>query len=274
MLIAQITDCHVVEPGGVMADRADPAEGLRRAVEAIERSEPRPEVVLATGDLVNDALAEQYDHFMELLAGLTIPVLPVVGNHDDRSELRRRFADVLPAGRPDEPVDYVVEGFPVRIVVLDTTIPGEHGGRVTETQMSWLDEVLAARPELPTLLVQHHPPFASGIEWMDRDCGFVGAELEEAVVRRHPQIQAIVGGHLHRSMHRRFGGTVASAWPSTAVQLGLRLDGGPVEYTDEPAGYALHHWSTSGGLVSHLVPVGTYQRWTPSWADEAPPPGS
>jgi 3',5'-cyclic AMP phosphodiesterase CpdA len=281
VLIAQVTDCHVVEPGGLMADRADPAAGLRAAIASIEALSPPVDLVLATGDLVNDGRPEQYDHLERLLADLGAPVVPVVGNHDDRTELRRRFPGVLPPGGPDEPVDLVVgedvevddaagrrlAELPVRIVVLDTTIPRANEGRFTSGQASWLDARLAEQPDRPTLVVQHHPPFRSGIEWMDRDCGFTGADLEAEVVARHRQVEAIVCGHLHRAMHRRFGGTVASTCPSTAVQLGLRLDGGPVEYTAEPPGFALHHWSEVGGLVSHLVPIGDHPRWVPSWAD-------
>ena len=102
MLIAQITDCHIVEPGGLMADRVDPAAGLRRAIAVINDLDPRPDLVLATGDLVNDGTPAQYDHLVPLLDQIAAPLLVIPGNHDDRTELRRRF-DGLPDGGPDEP---------------------------------------------------------------------------------------------------------------------------------------------------------------------------
>ena len=78
MLIAQITDFHIVEPGGLMADRIDPSVGLAAAIDMINELDPMPDLVLATGDLVNDGLSAQYDQ-------------QIPGNHDDRSEMRGRF---------------------------------------------------------------------------------------------------------------------------------------------------------------------------------------
>jgi Icc protein len=268
MLIAQITDCHIVEPGGVMADRVDPAVGLRRAIALINALDPLPDLVLATGDLANDGTPAQYDHLVSLLDQLAAPLLVIPGNHDDRTELRRRFAG-LPAGGPDQPIDFVVDEYELRLICLDTTIPGRHDGRVTAAQMTWLDRQLAARPARQTVVIQHHPPFASNIPWMDRDCGFEGADLEAAVLRRYGHVEAVFCGHLHRAIHRRFGGTVASSWPSTAVQLGFQLGSGPTTYTDEPAAIAVHVFEDMA-LNSHLVPIVDAARWVPSWADEAP----
>ncbi len=266
MLIAQITDCHIVEPGELFADRVDSAAALRRAIEVVNGLRPLPDVVLATGDLVNDGRPAQYDHLMQLLAGLDVEVvLPCPGNHDDRGELRRRFSNVLPTGRAHEPIDYVVDDHAVRLIGLDTIIPGRHDGHVTHAQMSWLDGRLAAAPDRPTLVFQHHPPFPSGIPWMDRDCGFDGATIEAEVLARHRNVEAVVCGHLHRSIHRRFGGTVASCWPSTGPQLSLDLVEGHPRYTDEPAAVALHRFEPGTGLSSHLVPVVDAEPWTPIW---------
>jgi 3',5'-cyclic AMP phosphodiesterase CpdA len=264
MLIAQITDCHIVEPGDLMADRIDPSVGLRQAISALNSLDPQPDLVLATGDLVNDGTPAQYDHLMSMLSEVTAPLLAIPGNHDDRTEMRSRFRQ-LPPGGPSDPVDFVVDEYPLRLICIDTNIPGRHDGRVTADQMDWLDRQLSARPDTPTLIVQHHPPFPSGLPWMDRDAGFTGAELEAAVLDRYANIEAVVCGHLHRTIHRRFAGTVASSWPSTAVQLGLGFNEGPTTYTDEPAAFALHHFS-GGALNSHAVPVAAADRWVPSWA--------
>lgn len=261
MLIAQITDCHVVDRGELFVDRVDSAAALRRAVDAIGRLDPVPDVVLATGDLVNDGRTTQYDHLMELLADLDVPVIAAMGNHDDRGELRRRFG--LP-GSGDEPIDYVVDGYDVRFVVLDTTIPGEHRGRLTDRQIAWLDARLSDDTR-PTVVVQHHPPFLSGIASMD-DYGLEGSGRQAATLARHHHVEAVVAGHVHRAIVTRFGGTVASCWPSTAAQVTLDLTGGATSYTSEPAGFALHRWTAQGGLISHLVPLVDSERWTPSWA--------
>ena len=266
MLIAQITDCHIVPRGELLAGRVDTAATLTRALEHILAMSSRPDLVLATGDLVNDGRPEEYDHLVELLRLLDgIPLVAIPGNHDDRDQLRQRFPG-LPG--PDEHqgrLDRVIEDHPVRVVAIDTTEPGEHGGRIRADQMGWLDAVLASEPDRPTLIAQHHPPFETGIGWMD-DVGLEGADLEAEVLARHPHVVGVVAGHVHRLVMTRFGGTVASCWPSTGAQVALRLDGSRYQYADEPAAVALHRWSPEGGLTSHLSPVVDAETWLPAWA--------
>ncbi len=266
MLIAQISDCHVAEPGARFAERTDSADGLRRAVETIARLPITPDLVLLTGDLVDDGTSAQYDRLLDLLGGLDAPLLPLPGNHDDRQQLRSRFAATLGTGDADDPIDVVYDVGPMRIIALDTTIPGRHDGDLTDGQLAWLDEQLGLAPERPTIVAQHHPPTSSGIVWMDANCGFAAGDREADVLRRHRHVEAVVSGHLHRSLQRRYAGTVSITCPSTAGALALALAGGPVEYTAEPSGFLLHHWRDGVGLVTHLVPVGQYESWSPSWA--------
>lgn len=262
MLIAQISDCHIVEPGKTFVDRVDSAQGLRAAIDTIEALDLQPDLVLATGDLVNDGRAQQYDHLMSIVARLPMPVVPVVGNHDDRTELRQRF-DLLPDGGPDDPIDYVIDDYPVRIVVLDTTIAGRHDGALDAEQLAWLDRELGRRPDQPTLVVQHHPPVESGIAWMDTECGFDGSG-EALIVARHPQVHGVVAGHVHRAFHRRWAGTVVTVCPSTASPLVLEFGADPPSYTNEPVGLLLHRFD-GNSIVSHVVPTGAWDRWAPSW---------
>jgi 3',5'-cyclic AMP phosphodiesterase CpdA len=266
MLIAQISDCHIVDPGSLFADRIDSAAGLRAAVETINDLELAPDLVLATGDLVNDGTSAQYDHLQELLADLRAPFVPMPGNHDDRTELRRRFPAVLRDGAADEPLDFTLDLGPVRLVCLDTTIPGRHDGHLTASQLDWLDHELSSAPERPTIVAQHHPPVSSGVIWMDERCGFQGGDNEAAVLGRHPQVEAVVSGHLHRAFHSRYAGTVAVTCPSTACQLALGLATEATRYSAEPTGFALHHWRADVGLTSHIVPTGMFDTWAPSWA--------
>ncbi|MEM9132325.1 MAG: phosphodiesterase [Actinomycetota bacterium] len=276
MLLAQITDSHIVAPGTRLHDRADPSAMLAAAVAHVNALVPRPDVVLATGDLVNDGRPAEYEELVRVLAELEPPLLAIPGNHDSRAALRAALpaatafdtAPPAPNGSCDEadlPLDGVVESYPLRLIGLDTTIPGGHGGRFRPEQASWLDETLSAQPDRPTLIFQHHPPFATGIAWMD-DNGLADRELEAAVVARHPQVVGVVCGHLHRTITTAFAGTVASTWPSTGPQIALALDGTAHRYADEPTAITLHHWSPTGGLVSHLSYVDRAEEWLPPWA--------
>ena len=270
VLIAQITDCHIVEPGEKLADRVDTATMLVDAVDHILSMDPRPDVVVATGDLVNDGRPAQYERLAAVLEPLPMPVYPIPGNHDDRTGLRVLFGEVLPPGGSDDPVDYAVDEHPVRLVGIDTTIPGKHWGRLETGQLEWLDAELARHPDRPTLIFQHHPPFATGIEWMDRTRVGNGSD-QAAVVSGHHNVEMVTCGHLHRVIQARFGGTVAACWPSTGAQLALSLDGTPFLYADEPPVVALHRWDEKTGLASHVSYVGGPEPWLPAWAEGRTP---
>lgn len=268
MLLAQITDCHIVEHGELLSDRVDTGSRLAAAVAHIAAMKPRPDVVLATGDLVDGGREAQYTRLGELLADLTMPVYPIPGNHDDRTGFRSLFVDAVPAGSADDYVDYVVDEHPLRLVGLDTTVPGQPGGCLRAEQLEWLDRELARAPDQPTVIFQHHPPFVTGIDWMDR-VGLENREQEAEVVARHPQVQLVTSGHVHRPIQTRFGGTIAGCWPSTAVQIALALDGTPYGYVDEPTAVVLHRWDGGEGLTSHLSYVDGPEPWLPPWAEEA-----
>lgn len=265
MLIAQLSDCHIVDPGDPFADRVDSAAGLRAAVDTINALDPQPDLVIGTGDLVNDGTASQYDHLVEVLAALRAPFVPLPGNHDDRAELRRRYPEVLPPGGLADPIDVVVEHDDVAVIALDTTIPGSHEGTLSQGQLDWLDGRLTA-VDRPVVIAQHHPPVRSGVGHMDAVCGFDRGREEADVIVRHPHVEAVVSGHLHRSFSCRYAGTIAVVCPSTASQLALELGGGETRYTEEPTGFLLHHWREGVGLVSHVVPNGVHESWSPGWA--------
>jgi 3',5'-cyclic-AMP phosphodiesterase len=267
VLAVQLTDCHIAPPGALIGGRVDTAATLRSVVEHINALRPRPDIVLATGDLTNDGQAIEYERLAEILAALTIPVFAIPGNHDDRSQLRALYPNIIPPGDADDTIDYVIEHLPLRLIGLDTTTPGYHGGTLTSTQLDWLDEQLRLAPTKPTLIFQHHPPFVTGIGWMDED-PFIGINEYAAVLSRYSNVEAVVCGHLHRAIHRRFGGTVASCWPSTGVQLGLALDGERYLLAPEAPAVALHRWTETDGLVSHVSHVGLGQPWVPrNWIE-------
>ena len=124
-------------------------------------------------------------------------------------------------------------------------------------RLAWLADTLAAAPDRPTLLMMHHPPFLTGIEHMDKSTLDNAAAFAE-VVARHPQIERILCGHLHRVIDRRFAGTIAGTAPSTAHQFALNLaPDAPLRFKFEPAGYQLHLWQ-GGALVTHTAAFGDW----------------
>jgi 3',5'-cyclic-AMP phosphodiesterase len=270
MIIAQLSDTHIVAPGrlfrgpvqGVAADAArrylefDTAAYLERAVAALNALVPRPDVVIVTGDLVDHGEPQEYEHFRKLLAPLAIPAFVIPGNHDAREPLLATFqsAGYLPR---DRYLQYVVDDYPLRLVALDTLDAGRHSGTLCAERLAWVEATLAARPQQPTMILMHHPPFTTGITYMD-DYGLDNAEGLAEIVARHPQVERIVCGHLHRAIDRRFAGTLASTAPSTAHQVRLNLiPEAHISFNLEPAGYRLHLWQ-DGALITH---TGVFGEW-------------
>lgn len=257
MIIAQITDTHIRLPGKLAYRRVDTAKYLAEAVAHVNRLDPAPDAVVMTGDLVDFAMPAEYEHLAALIAPLKAPVYLLPGNHDGRDEMRQGF----PRHRylPREGLlNYTVEDWPVRLVAVDTLIPGQGGGEVSDEGLAWLERTLAAAPRRPTMVLMHHPPFRTGISFMD-GYGLRNSDRFAAVIARHPQVERIVAGHLHRSIQCRVGGTVATTCPSPAHQIVLDLrPGAPLGFAMEPPGYQLHTWFEGTGLVTHTVTVGTF----------------
>lgn len=257
MLIAQISDTHI-RPKGVLAmDRVDTAGYLARAVTHINALRPAPALVLLTGDLVDAGMAEEYAHLRELLAPLAMPVYVIPGNHDARDALRAAFNAhrYLPA---DGFLHYAVDEGPLRLIALDTLTPGASHGELCDRRLAWLEARLAETGK-PTILFMHHPPFDVGMTEFD-DCRLnVGAERMAEIVRKHPQVERVLCGHVHRPIQVRWAGTVASIAPSTAHQATLDLEpNAPLMFSMEPPAVALHQWRPGTGLVTHLSYIGDY----------------
>ena len=155
-------------------------------------------------------------------------------------------------------LDYVIDEYPVRIVALDSTTPRKPGGTITAAQLAWLDGTLADNRAKPTIVALHHPPFWTGIGHMDIQ-GLANPQALEAVIERHPQVERVVSGHLHRSITHRFGGTVASTCPSPAHQVALDLaDDALSRFVMEPPGFQLHLWREGAGVVTHTAALGEF----------------
>ena len=253
MLIAQMSDPHFV-PGDVrLFGRLDTAGYLERAVEHLNALEP--DVVLITGDLTNDGDQEVHADFADIVAGLRAPFYVLTGNHDDREIMRRSVRCGLPAGQRAALLrDRPVCGAPDR-----ARYPGAR--RALGTAWAGADRLArcAARemPDRPTLVALHHPPFRTGIGHLDHSM-LRDADALAAVIGRHPQVERVLCGHVHRSIQRRFAGTLAQSAPSCAHQTELVLGEAPATWICEPPAVLLHWWDPAGGLVSHVSMIGDF----------------
>jgi len=258
MLIAQISDPHIRPAGQLYQGVADSNRMFEEAIDHLHGLDRKPDLVLLTGDLVDDGRPDEYAQVRHLLAKLTIPYLVIPGNHDHRENFRAAFADhaYLPA---EGALHYCIDDHAVRIVALDSCIPGLHHGGIDAQGLAWLQRTLETDRIKPTLLMLHHPPFMSGIPYMDTYRYMDTAPLE-VIVRSASNIELVLCGHVHRTMLRRWAGTVVCSCPSSTTEIALQLaaDAAPASFMGRP-GCMLHLWNEAHGMVSHVSHIGKMQ---------------
>jgi 3',5'-cyclic AMP phosphodiesterase CpdA len=247
-LLVQLSDPHV----GATWTESDPVAGLAAAIDRVLALDESPDAVLVTGDLADHASDDEYEQVARLLERIDAPSYVLPGNHDDRTALRRHFGVPRAGG---EPVRYEVDLGPLRLVVLDSTIPGEDAGALDGDQVGWLDETLATAPNTPAVVALHHPPFLLGITpWDAIVLQAADRERLAEVLARHPQVERVVAGHVHRAVTAEVGGRPALSVPSTYVQGLLDFGATELALSDDPPGFAVHVL-VDGKLVSHVQPV-------------------
>ena len=273
MILCQISDLHIKAHGKKSYRVVDTAESLRRCVMQVNQLKQRPDAIVFTGDLVDFGLPDEYAMLRELLAPLRIPYYLLPGNHDERQALRAAFPEHAYLRQTDtadaQRIEYVIEDHAVRIVALDTVIPRSSSGALAASSLVWLDQVLSAQPQRPTVIVMHHPPFKTGIGHMDQ-IALADPQALEAVVRRHPQVERVLCGHLHRAIQVRFGGSIASTCPGVAHQVALDLaTDAPSQFVMEPPAFQLHLWDAQSGMISHTAYIGAFDGPYPFYDGDA-----
>jgi Icc protein len=234
-ILAQISDPHLGEPpiSGIK-----PKKSLREVLAAIEGLPNPVDAILVSGDLAEHAAPKEYALARGLIGGLGVPVHVLPGNKDDRATMRRAFD--LP-GEGDAPIDYAVDLGALRLVVVDSTIPGEDRGDFTAAQLEWLDATLADAPEQPTILAMHQPPLVTGMaDWDSVIMRPADRAALAAVIERHPQVRAIVGGHLHRLTASALAGRPVIVAPSTFIQARPDFEREKIKLRDHFRGFLLH----------------------------------
>ena len=244
-LLAQITDLHIGGDDGS-------EERLAAAVRSVLALRPAPDAVVVTGDLTEHGSPEEFARVVELLAPMAMPVHVLPGNHDGRAALR---AAIAVPGEGDELVNYATTVGPLRLVVFDTTEPGQDEGRIDDGRLGWLAETLAAEPEAPTIVAMHHPPILTGIDPLD-DIGLSAEEraMFAAVLAEAPQVRRVLAGHVHRGAFALLSGVPVFCCPSTYLQGKLEIGPGKLELVYESPAFALHV-DLDGQLVTHVQPV-------------------
>lgn len=231
-----LTDTHLVEPGHALYG-LDPCKRLARCIDSVIAEHGDAALCVVTGDLADRGHPEAYRQLAEQLARLPMPVLPILGNHDDRANFRRCFPQVPVDAAGFVQYEQAIGGY--RGLFLDSNEPGVSHGVLCETRARWLAERLD-EDERPVLLFIHHPAFRLGIPTMDRIALRDTAPLERALAGRHQRIRHLFFGHIHRPIFGHWRGIPFSTLRGTNHQVALRLDDTPrIGGSHEPPQYAV-----------------------------------
>ncbi len=254
--IAHLSDPHLLADS-LQYGVVDTQAGLALALERLRRLDPAPAALVFTGDLADKAEPEAYARLRSLVepiaAEMGAEVVWVMGNHDEREP----YAKALFGEEGDRPQDRVHEVDGLRIVALDTSVPGYHHGDLTEAQLAWLADLLVTPAPRGTVLAMHHPPIpvpmmrpAEIIELDDQD--------RLAAVVRGTDVRAIIGGHFHFTSWSTFAGIPVSVASATCYTT----DPAPLErfisgVDGHQAFTMLHLYDGPGGgqVVHSVVPV-------------------
>jgi 3',5'-cyclic-AMP phosphodiesterase len=215
-VVAHLSDTHLLAGGKRQFDRIDPEPGLLRALERLGHLATPPQAIVVTGDLADLGEPAAYARLRELAepvaAALGAQLVWVMGNHDERAAYSAGLFDAEGPGS-EEPQDRVYDVAGLRIVSLDSTVPGYHHGEIGDAQLDWLAGVLATPAPAGTLLAMHHPPLPLPLDEASTPIELFGQE-RLAPVLAGSDVRAILAGHMHYSAWSTFAGipvSVASA---------------------------------------------------------------
>jgi Icc protein len=251
--LLHISDTHLLAGNRALAGRFDTAENLARALQAAEATGIRPDAIVFTGDLTDLGEPEAYVALREAVepvaARMGAPVVWVAGNHDERAAMRR---DLLGLEATEDPVTSVWDLGGLRLIALDSTVPGWHHGDLDEAQLGWLSDLLASPAPLGTVLALHHPPIPSHVPLFDilelRD------QSRLARVIAGSDVRAILAGHLHYSTSGTFAGVPVSVAAATCYTMNLARSA--VEVNGMDAGQSFHLVHVYDQTITHaVVPV-------------------
>jgi len=248
MIIAQISDSHILAP-----DSDDPAQPLRaNAVTAVVRDinnlADRPDLVIHTGDLVQHRTLSAYRFLRDLLSDLKVPCFLVPGNRDDRHMMADVFPRVAVYDHPESFIHYTIDDYPVRLIAMDSQGLTSFKGHFSKARLDALARAMAVDTSRPTALFMHHPPFeiSNARDPFQYETRQSVSDLE-TLLSRHANIVRIFCGHSHRARRDHLGGVEACTIPSLAPDL--RQDIYHPRFNDV-AVYQTHHWHDRHGFLS------------------------
>lgn len=260
-VIAHLSDTHFLADGAPLGGTADTVGHLDRAVRQLGRMTGSLDAILVTGDVTDLGEPDAYLRVREVLEPLAeatgARLVWVMGNHDEREP----FAEILlrEPTPPDGPLNRVVDLGGLRLVVLDTSVPGYHHGVLEPSTLDWLRDVLRETAPYGTVLAMHHAPIATPLALMD--ILELRGQDDLAAVVRGTDVRVILGGHLHYPTQGSFAGIPVSVAGALAYTMDLSAQPRALVGLDGGHSVSLVHLFDEG-VVTSLVPVGEFPEVT------------
>ena len=207
MLVAQISDTHLIAPGSPGKFCDEKLTALEKCIECINELDTLPDVVIHTGDLSDNGSSEELLLAKKYLDKLAVPYYVTPGNKDCADNLIEVFTEQLGDVVMGGPITYLVDDLPIKIASLDTTTSHDNRGLLDFKKIAAIDKVLSNNQDDPVIIFSHHPPFnlssdnSPRFEFVNKN----SIKLFNELVDRHSQIVALFCGHFHRPIRKRMG---------------------------------------------------------------------
>lgn len=259
-VIAHLSDTHFLAGGVPLGGLADTVAHLDRAIEQLRRLAGSLAAIVVTGDVADLGEPDAYRRIRAALVPLAeetgAELIWVMGNHDERVPFREILLDEPGS---DEPVNRVIDLGGLRIITLDSSVPGYHHGILEPATLAWLDEVLAEPAPFGTVVALHHAPIATPLALMD--ILELRGQDEFGEVIRGRDVRAILGGHLHYPTQGEFAGVPVYVAGSLAYTMDLSAPRRELVGIDGGHSVSLVHFFDEGAVTS-VVPVGVFPEIT------------
>lgn len=169
------------------------------------------DMIVLSGDLANEEFDDSYSRLATMAHGWQTPAVAVPGNHDDAQRMREAFENT--------PITFggVHDVGSWRIVALDSQIPGDVPGRVSDDQREALRRACTDKSERHVIVTLHHPPLALGSKWLD------GLRLQDdesfRALLSGLGVTACLFGHAHQTHDSIKSDVRYLGTPSTCIQF-------------------------------------------------------
>lgn len=250
--LVHISDTHLLAANRPLGGAYDTHANLRAMLDRIEKI-PAADALVITGDLTDLGEAEAYVDLKRMVEPVAdrmgVDVIWVAGNHDERPAMR---SHLLGEDASQKAICRAFDLDGLRLIALDSTVPGWHHGRIDDEQLAWLRDELERPAPLGTILALHHPPLPSHVPMFD--ILELRGQDRLADVLAGSDVRAVLAGHLHYSMHGTFAGIPVSVAAATCYTMDVARE--PQRVNGMDAGQAFNLVHVYDDTITHtVVPV-------------------